>query len=175
MATLGHLARRFFGSLGSGGPAPSDETWAEEQFLPGELAIWKDMSGPDRRHSVGVARCVQMLLGDEATRPVLAAALLHDCGKVQSGLGTFGRVGATVLSATVMRTSGDAERWSHSDRAWKRAVGVYRQHPQRGADMLRIAGSDQLTIAWTREHHLPRERWTVRSDLADALSEADDD
>ena len=58
------------------------------------------MSGPDRRHAAGVARAVQRALGHEASRPVLAAALLHDVGKVESGLRTYGRVVAT-LSAKV--------------------------------------------------------------------------
>ena len=54
------------------------------------------MSRADRRHAAGVARRVEVALGDEATRPVLAAALLHDVGKTESGLGTYGRVIATI-------------------------------------------------------------------------------
>src|SRR3546814_20809012 len=62
---------------------------------PGEAALWARMSAPDRRHAVGVARRVERALGAEAERPVLAAALLHDVGKVESGLRTYGRVVAT--------------------------------------------------------------------------------
>src|SRR3546814_14332101 len=67
---------------------------------PGEAALWARLSAPDRRHAVGVARLVERALGAEAERPVLAAALLHDVGKVESGLRTYGRVVAT-LSAKV--------------------------------------------------------------------------
>ena len=52
-----------------------------------ELKLWPRMSRADRRHAVGVAREVERQLGREATTPVLAAALLHDVGKVSAGLG----------------------------------------------------------------------------------------
>ena len=175
MDRLRHLTRRFFGSLRPGGPPPSEQQWAESQLLPGERAIWCSLSGPDRRHSAEVARRVQRSLGDQATRPVLAAALLHDCGKLDSGLRTPGRVVATILAATTVRTESEVQQWANSSIRWKQRVGVYRLHPERGADMLTGAGSEPLTIAWTREHHQPAAQWTVEPALATALHEADDD
>ncbi|MEA3056994.1 MAG: hypothetical protein QOD30_2426, partial [Actinomycetota bacterium] len=76
-----HLARRFFGSLRRGGPA--DEEWAIDQLGAGEHALWSRMSDPDRRHAVEVAHRVP--------EPLRVAALLHDVGKIESGLGTFAR------------------------------------------------------------------------------------
>jgi hypothetical protein len=154
-----HLVRRFFGSLRPGGPGAADEAWARSQLLPGEVALWARLSNPDRRHAVGVARDVVARLGRDATRPVVAAALLHDAGKVLSGLGTFARVGATLLGRA---------------RARGRAAD-YLRHPELGADLLREAGSDPLTVAWASEHHLPPDRWTLDRPLADALKAADDD
>jgi hypothetical protein len=116
-----------------------------------------------------------MDLGPQATRPVLAAALLHDCGKLQSGLRTPGRVVATILGATLVRTSVDVSRWSSSSSSWKRSVGRYRDHPEGGGQMLTEAGSDPLTVAWAREHHLPSSQWTVDFVIAEALHSADDD
>ena len=58
--------------------------------------MWDRLSTPDRRHAVGVARDVVARLDGGATRPVVAAALLHDAGKLDSKLGTFARVGATL-------------------------------------------------------------------------------
>lgn len=150
-----HLARRFLGSLRRGGPA--DESWAVAQLTPGERALWRRMSDADRRHAVDVAHAV----GDDRPRPVLAAALLHDVGKIESGLGTFGRVGATLLGFA------GRERWGGR-------VGRYLRHDELGARILEAAGSDPLTVAWAREHHLPRERWTVPVDVGDALKAADD-
>jgi hypothetical protein len=158
-----HLTRRFFGSLRRGGPGAADEAWARAQLLPGEQALWARMSGADRRHAAGVARKVVADLGPDATRPVVAAALLHDSGKVVSGLATFARVGATVVGAVAGR-----------DRPGGR-VGLYLRHPQLGAELLAEAGSDPLTVAWAAEHHLPPTRWTLPGPLAAALAGADDD
>ena len=175
MSRLSHLVRRFFGSLRPGGPSLAEQSWAESQLLPGERTIWRSLSGPDRRHSAAVARRVEVSLGPKATRPVLAAALLHDCGKVASGLRTPGRVVATVLAVSVVKSESDVSRWSSSKSSWKRSVGVYRRHPEIGAEMLTDSDSDFLTVTWTKEHHLPSAAWTLDPAIACALHEADDD
>ncbi|MBK5221497.1 MAG: HD domain-containing protein [Acidimicrobiia bacterium] len=172
MASIVHLSRRFVGSLCPGGP-PSDETeWATVQLLETEVDLWRAMSGPDRRHSVQVARRVERALGDEAPRPVLAAALLHDVGKKVSGLGTYGRVVAT-LSAMVVGHE-FALHWSKG-RGFIRRVGLYLRHDELGGDLLELAGSDPVTVAWAREHHWPEAMWTLPPHLAHALKDADDD
>jgi hypothetical protein len=115
------------------------------------------MSGPDRRHAVGVARAVPA--------PLAAAALLHDVGKVEAGLGTLARVPATLVGLVarerVVRGNGRIAR--------------YLRHDALGADLLAAAGADPLTVAWAREHHLPPARWTVPADAGAALKAADDD
>jgi hypothetical protein len=169
---FGHLSKRFLGSLWPGGPASDDTTWARAQLLPSERDLWQQMSSADRRHSIAVARRVERALGHEASRAVLAAALLHDVGKIDASLGAYGRVVATLSVSIAGRTV--AEEWSEA-RGFTRKIGLYVQHPQLGADRLALAGSDPLTIAWTREHHLPEEDWTLPRHLAIALKEADDD
>ena len=52
---------------------------------------------------------------------------------------------------------------------------MYLAHDRLGAELLRGAGSNELTSTWAREHHLPPARWTVDSRVADALKEADGD
>lgn len=167
-----HLVKRFFGSLKPGGPASTDVAWVEEVLSESELRLWQRMYGPDRRHSVQVARDVQRRLGHEATAPVLAAALLHDVGKVDAGLRTFGRVVATLT----IKLAGYDEvvSWQRS-RGIHRRLALYARHPELGAQMLTLAGSDPLTVAWTREHHQPRETWTVDALVADALDACDND
>lgn len=143
-----------------------------EVLLPAELALWSSMSGPDRRHSAVVARRVQQMLGPDVGRPVLAAALLHDLGKLDARLRTPGRVVATLVAGAV--GSEEAATWV-GRRGIAGRIGRYVDHPARGAELLRVAGSDPLTIAWTAEHHLPKARWTVPLPLATALKDADDD
>jgi hypothetical protein len=95
---------------------------------------------------------------------VLAAALLHDVGKVSSGLGTFGRVAATVAGLVRPRArDGDGR------------VARYLRHDELGAAMLAAVSSDPLTVAWAREHHLPPQRWSLEAPVAQVLNAADDD
>jgi hypothetical protein len=168
---LGHLGRRFVGSLSSSDPPAVDSAWALSQCLPGEQVLWQQMPAADRRHAIGVGRRTESLLGS-ADRAVLAAALLHDVGKIEAGLGTFGRVGATVVGAGVGRAR--ATGWAGVPGPLGQ-IGRYLSHGVRGAALLASAGSDPLTVAWAREHHLPASRWTVPVPIGEALKAADDD
>jgi putative nucleotidyltransferase with HDIG domain len=159
--SVAHLARRFAESLLPIDASPTDDAWARSSLLPGEVALWDRMSRQDRRHSARVARDVDRMLASPP-RPVIAAALLHDIGKVASGLGTFGRVVATLVGALRGREVGGR-------------VGQYLQHDRIGAELLATAGSDPLTVAWAAEHHRPRPTWTVDLATADALKLADGD
>lgn len=172
MAGAAHLVGRFFGAVLPIGPRPDDRTWACDQLLPPEQDLWHQMSATDRRHAAGVARRVQASLGKQATRPVLAAALLHDCGKTISGLGTYGRVVAT-LSAELVGHDKVIARGA--TRGFTRRMGLYLEHPRLGGELLGQAGSAPLTVAWATEHHLPPEDWTVPPALGQALKDADDD
>ena len=48
-------------------------------------------------------------------------------------------------------------------------------HPELGGDLLAMAGSDPLTVAWAREHHRPAEECSLDPVVAGALRDADDD
>jgi hypothetical protein len=141
-------------------------------MTPGEAGLWRRMSAADRRHAVVVARRVDVTLGPAATRAVLAAALLHDVGKIESGFGPVRRAAATVAGMVGGRPA--ARQWRGRAGLVGR-VGRYLCHDEIGGGMLAEAGSDALTIAWAREHHLPRERWTVPAEIGAALKAADDD
>ena len=167
-----HLTKRFFGSLVPLGPSAENDAWARAQLLDGEKALWNRMSRQDRRHSADVARRVVGLLGDDADRPVIAAALLHDVGKIDSGLGTMQRVAATLSAKVAGRDT--AELWVRSSGVTRR-IGLYLKHPEIGGDLLEMAGSDPITFTWAREHHLPADRWTIDPAIANALAAADDD
>ena len=164
MSRILHLIRRFVLSIWPGGPGLDDEAWARASLLSGEVVLWAKMSGPDRRHAVAVARRVERALGG-AGRPILAAALLHDVGKIVSGLSVPTRVVATIFGLV-----GGRRVWSGNGR-----IACYLRHPEIGAQILAEAGSDTVTVAWTAEHHLPRDRWTVDRRIGEALRAADDD
>ena len=163
--SAGHLVRRFFGSLAARRLTPDEEAWVASHLLASEAELWSRMGRADRRHSLGVAQRSEAALGDAATRPVMAAALLHDAGKVEAHLGTYGRVMATLSAKAAGRDTADA--WSQT-RGITRRIGLYLRHEELGADLLRLAGSDPLTIALV-------ERWSAPdSPVGEALKAADD-
>jgi hypothetical protein len=172
-----HLARRFFGSLRPGGPYAADTEWVASLLQPDELALWSRLSNADRRHSVAVARRVSQALADDqvANDPRwLAAALLHDVGKVDAGLGTFARVGATLVGA--VRGRDRATEWS-TRTGITRKVGLYLRHPELGEARIREAGGRDEAARWARAHHEPGTWPTLAfpANVVTALHDADDD
>ncbi len=167
-----HLVKRFFGAIRPGSPSVRDEDWVESVLLSGELTVWARMNNPDRRHAIGVAKAVESELDVEATRDVLAAALLHDSGKVVSGFRTPARVFATLFWTVI--DSSRAESWSEGS-SMRARLAQYRLHPELGARLLTEAGSEQLTISWAAEHHQPIEAWTVPRHIGRVLKDCDDD
>jgi hypothetical protein len=140
VSSITHLARRFARSLSSAPPAADDEAWAEGCLLPGEVEVWRRMSNPDRRHAIEVSRRFEAAVPD-ADRPTMAAALLHDCGKIDSGLGTYHRVAATIWIALVGRERAGRARGGNG------RVARYARHEPIGVDLLAAVGSDSLTVA----------------------------
>jgi hypothetical protein len=151
LARSTHLVRRFVGSLSRRPPPPDDEAWAASWLSPAEQGLWGRLSAPDQRHAIDVARRFAARVPG-AGQPAMAGALLHDVGKLDSGLGTFGRVVATVVPS----------RWARG------RIARYRDHEAIGAAMLQQAGSDGLTIALVaRTDGTP-------ADLVAALAAADE-
>lgn len=146
-----HLMRRFVGSLSRTSPDKCDIVWVYESLLASEFDLWSRMAAHDQRHSIEVARRF-IDLCPEASRDHIAAALLHDIGKVESHLGVLGRVVATIVGSRgkkfrvyhdheliglrLCRTAGSSAEtlrvldWSHIDAANDTIVGYLRQADQ---------------------------------------------
>ncbi len=122
-----HLALRFVTSLSGAPPDVREEVWAESNLRPGEVDLWRRMSNQDRRHSAKVARRF-VVARPSATRAEIAGALLHDVGKIECGLGTWGRVVASVVG-------GRTERFR-----------TYHDHEHIGSVLAEQAGSDTATV-----------------------------
>jgi hypothetical protein len=126
--SIGHLARRFATSLSSAPPPAADVEWVQQWLSTVEYELWARMPVADRRHSVEVARRF-IARRPEATSAEMAGALLHDAGKVEAGLGTFGRVAATLVGPRTTR------------------FRLYHDHEAVGARLAAAAGSDPTTVA----------------------------
>jgi hypothetical protein len=170
-----HLMRRFMRALWPGPPRARDVAWVEDILEYGELALWRALPNHDRRYSIRVAKEVQARLAgtDHAGEAAwLAAALLHDVGKLDADLGVVGRSVATLLGAAAGPRR--VEGWA-SGVGFRRRVASYLQHDERGAERIRAAGGRDEAARWALVHH-HRDRWPasgVPMPVADALEAAD--
>ncbi len=122
-----HLARRFATSISRRPPDAAEVVWGEAWLLPAEVQLWRRLDNIDRRHSLQVTRRFKTLR-PEASRAELAAAMLHDIGKLDSRLGTLGRVVASVVGPRSER------------------LRRYHDHEAIGAAWLAASESDPLTV-----------------------------
>jgi hypothetical protein len=166
MSRAGHLAGRFFGSLR---PAAVDEpsrVWVRLSLTDAEYGCWEKLGRADQAEAIAVGRRAAAALGPDADPRWVAAALCHDVGKAEVGLGPVRRAGATVLAAVV----------SHGRaRTWPNKVGRYINHDEIGAAMLRVAGARPEVAEWADLHHRPW-RWRdahIPPEICEVLARAD--
>ena len=160
-----HLAQRTLWSLRSPKPKPSEEAWLLSLLSAKETLLYRSMSMTDRAHAILCARAVE-----HRGAEVAVASALHDVGKTPSGLGTPGRVIASVAALT---TYDQARSWKGTG-GLKGRIGMYLHHSELGAAALEEAGSSDLAIAWARDHHLPLDQQQIDTELAAELKAADD-
>ncbi len=161
-----HLVSRFAGSLSRRPPGAAAAAWALGHLSPAEAELWMRLGPADQRHSIAVARATIARLfpaaegGEQGGAEValVAGALLHDIGKLDTGLGVTGRVVATVWRAA----RGPAALVGQG------AVARYLRHEQTGAEWCRARGSDPMVVALVGRTAAARVDWLA------ALIEADD-
>jgi hypothetical protein len=175
MTRARHLGRRFVRALWPGSPRDRDVAWVAGILEPDELGLWRSLPNHDRRYTIRVAKDVEArLAGTEYARQPrwLAAALLHDVGKLDAGLGVVGRSVATVMGAVAGPARVD--RWAQTS-GFRRRAAWYLHHDDRGADRIRAAGGRDEAARWAWAHH-QRGRWPasgVPITVAEALEAAD--
>jgi len=175
MARATHLVGRFFSSLSPASVSADDTSWVTSVLQPEELELWSHLSLADRRESVGVARRTQAALagteyaGDSRW---LAAALLHDVGKLDARFGPVRRAVATVAAAVLGPRV--VEGWVDKS-GFIRRCALYVFHDQLGADRVKIAGGRKEAVLWAEAHHRPAiwDATGIPTDVIVALAEAD--
>jgi hypothetical protein len=126
---------------------PQERAAAAAWLRPAELALFDDMRAADQRHGLDVVAHLRASgVGD---RDVLAAGLLHDCGKGDTGPGprvawSLGeRYGEGVVSAA-SRMPG-----------WRAPLERLRTHAASSAAALETAGLSARAVALVREQDAP--------------------
>ena len=122
--------------------ATPDDAWSAAFLTPPERTVYFRMDPRDREHAVRVAR---HLLADVpgADQELVAAALLHDCGKSVRPY----RLVERVLVGLVP--------WALSRRATRGPLYVRGHHPAIGAGLLRRAGARPRVVELVERHHAP--------------------
>lgn len=131
---LVHLVKRFTGYVRAK-PLQPHERDEVAGLLPSELAdLFFSMQPEDQRHALDVYRRAD-------SQDLAQAALLHDVGKSISRIGPISRSLATVADALHLPVKG----------GWR----LYLDHGAIGADLLEVAGADDLAVEFTRNHPGP--------------------
>jgi hypothetical protein len=175
-ARLGRLVRRLVDLVKGARPTPADQAWVGSLLQPAELELWKLLSGPDQHHGIQVARNVERRLASTAYAGDgrwLGAALLHDIGKVQAGLGAFERGLASLVGRATSEST--ARRWASAEGGTKRRLGLYLTHGALGAAAIRAVGGREEIAAWAEVHQAwpCPELEVLPGPVVQALSDAD--
>jgi hypothetical protein len=150
-----HLVARFFSSLVPLPVGARDREWVATVLRPEELDLWSHLSRADRRESVGVARRTEAALaGTEHAGDTrwLAAALLHDVGKLDARFGPVRRAFATLAAGVLGPRT--VESWVDKS-GFVRRCALYVFHDQLGADRVTVAGGRAEAARWAEAHHRP--------------------
>jgi hypothetical protein len=125
----------------------------------GELRLFQAMEKRDQRHAIEVTRKLRARGLDDPH--LLAAALLHDCGK--------GAVPVWLRIAHVLWPAGVRAWARHSHDGWRGAAHRLVHHVELSAHAAQQAGASLTTVRLVRGHPEPDE-----AHLLSHLTEADD-
>ena len=125
---------------------PDDVAEAEHWLPPAAVALWQRQSPRDQAHALRVLHTLQAA---GYTHPdLMAAALLHDVGKVEAGLRLWHRTLWVLANALCPSLA----RWLTCRTGWRYPFWVLAEHPCLGARLAREVGCTEGT-AWLIAHH----------------------
>ena len=144
---VAYRARQFWNALLR--PNEAVRTEALLPYLsPALLLLFRRMQPSEQIHAYKV---FSRLKEDGKTDPdLLAAALIHDVGKILSPLSILDRV-LIVLGQHFLPRA--ARRWGEGEaRGWRRPFVVAARHAAWGADLAEQAGASSRTVRLIRRH-----------------------
>ena len=116
---------------------------------PAQLILFRQLQPGEQTHAYRVFN--QIKASGNTNADLLAAALLHDIGKIHVPLSIFDRV-VIVMGKHLFPKA--ARRWGEgSPRGWRRPFVVAEKHATWGADLAEKAGVSDLTAELIRSHH----------------------
>ncbi|MCS6908270.1 MAG: HD domain-containing protein [Anaerolineales bacterium] len=147
------------------------------QILSAEqIRLFAELDRSEQAHALRV--CRKLLSEGESDPVLLAAALLHDIGKIRYRLRLWERAWIVLFRWIGRKFRIRLElngRGLEEAQWWKRALLVGECHPLWGAELLRHQGVDEQVI-WLVEHHQDweiAERRDIKGVLLKKLLQAD--
>lgn len=161
-----YRVRQFFAAVTAGQLSGADRVLVESYLTPAQQALFERMPQSDQQHAITVART---LLGwDWRDSDVIQAALLHDIGKADGGLGY--RVAIVLLRAL---WPAGLKRIAADDTGWHLPFHIHQHHPEIGARLAAEAGSSSRVVRLILLHQSPADMDDNTGTLA-ALKAADE-
>jgi hypothetical protein len=150
---------------------PEERQLVGRYLSPPLQRLFDRLAVADQRHSLDVLDALQEKGYND--RDLLAAALLHDVGKVGVNLYLWQRVVIVLLQATWPALLDDLA-WGDPAN-WRYAFYLQREHPEIGARLAQEAGASPLTVELIRRHQVPLHQpsGSLEDKLLRALQEAD--
>ncbi len=153
---LFYRTQQFFQAL-AGRSGDQELEQANRLLSPKQWGLFSSLHPSEQSHSLRILR--QLQAEGEADPDLLAAALLHDVGKIHFPLHLWERVWIVLAHAF-------APTWARkigagslpADRnipAWRKALMAASQHPQWGADLAAQADCSNRVVELIRRHQEP--------------------
>ena len=172
ISRLVYRSRQFRNAL----PGPRKRITSESlvaYLTPDQLMLFRRMQPSEQVHAYQIFKHLET--AGQTDPDLLAAALLHDVGKILHPLSIFDRV-MIVLGKRLFR--GATQRWAAgTPYGLRRPFVVAARHAEWGADLASRAGATSRTVELIRHHHearLPNPGSQAERLLA-ALHTADDE
>lgn len=140
----------------------ADEAFLSNYLTTTEQELFRQMTLPDRRHSLNVAYQVQQLIKptmDSKRRLLTRAALLHDVGRAENSLSTAMKVMAVLFSAIFpsfsrhLAESKEIKCKKSGLANFRQVLFVYYHHGEIGACRLKALGVEREIIELVARHH----------------------
>ncbi|OGO69823.1 MAG: hypothetical protein A2Z49_11080 [Chloroflexi bacterium RBG_19FT_COMBO_56_12] len=148
-----YRARQFWLALGAQ-PDPEALRLAANLLTPAQMGLFRGLQTGEQAHALNILS--RLLKQGENHPDLLAAALLHDCGKQLNPLNPLERAWIVLVQKLC---PGRMQYWGKVERealgrlpGWQRPLVVAEQHPAWGAEMARQVGASSLLQALIRRH-----------------------
>lgn len=132
-------------------PSAEELEQARAVLSPATFTLFTSQQLGEQVHCLRIFH--SLCVSGEQDPDLLAAALLHDVGKIRRPLRAWERA----LIVLAKEFAGErAAQWGRAEpHGWRAAFAVAEQHPTWGADMAREAGATGCTVSLIRRHQDP--------------------